>query len=85
MFHADLYVRFFLLCIYFQELFVQENIRYCLQRNAGNLLIDVCLKLPFLSRYVTMTKELFQNGSVDFSSDVSECLAMQEMYVIYEV
>lgn len=55
-----------------QRLFIQKNISKLQSLKAGDILIDICVDLPHLSRYVQKYKEAINTGKFSLPSNHSE-------------
>ena len=68
----------FSIVVFFQELFVKENIRHLLRINAGSLLLDVCSKLPLLDSIDLLRQQLVVGEATRLTLTSEEGLALQD-------
>ena len=57
-----------------QTLFGKRNLASLSQLNGGNILVDICLELPFLKRYIQGYKDTLAGGPFAMPSTLSEAL-----------
>lgn len=56
----------------FQAYFIQENIASLQSLQAGDILIDICLNLPFIGRYINEQNEFMKTGVFSLPSNYNE-------------
>lgn len=67
----------FYVVYYFQKSFIQRNISNLLSMKAGDILIDICLDLPHLSKYIQKYKETVQVGKFSLPASHSEATVVK--------
>lgn len=56
----------------FQAYFIQENVASLQSLQAGDILIDICLNLPFIGRYIAEQNEFMKAGVFSLPSNYNE-------------
>lgn len=63
--------------IFFQKSFVQRNISHLQSMMAGDVLIDICLDLPQLSKYINKYREATVTGKFCLPSTHAEAILVK--------
>ncbi len=66
-----------------QTFFIQKNVASLQSLQAGDILIDICLNLPFIERYINDQKEFMRTGRFSLPSSHNEASFIRHRFEYY--